>query len=425
MAPYIISMLLLLAVSAFFSATETAFTSVSKIKIKNLASDDVSHAELVLEITENFDKFLTTILIGNNIANIAATSIATVFFIKLYGSYGATIATIVVTIMVLIFGEISPKNVAKDKAESFALASAPIVNFLMFIFTPLNWIFAMWKKIVDRIFKTSGIQGFTEDELKTIVEEAKTGGNIGESQSELITNAIEFEDLEAIDIITPRIDIVSFELGTPNEEIGKIFKETGLSRLPVYEDDLDNIIGILNQKDFHNYVVGEGKGVEIYIKPVAYVAESIKASILLKKMQAKKTHIAIIVDEYGGTTGLVTMEDIIEELVGKIYDEHDAVEMREVTDLIDGSYSVAGGANVEKFFELQGEDIDVDATTINGWVMIELDRIPQVGDQFEYKSKHKKFKVKVTRADAKRALRVHIRVEDRPDDDDETKGENR
>lgn len=425
MTPYIISIILLLAVSAFFSATETAFTSVSKIKIKNLASDDVQHADLVLEITENFDKFLTTILIGNNIANIATTSIATVFFIKLYGSYGATIATITVTVMVLIFGEISPKNVAKDKAENFALAAAPIVKLLMIIFTPLNWIFAMWKKLIDKIFKTSDSQGFTEDELKTIVEEAKTGGNIGESQSELITNAIEFEDLEAIDIITPRIDIVAFELGTPNDEIGKIFKETGLSRLPVYEDDLDNIIGILNQKDFHNYVVGETRGVDNYIKPVAYVAESIKASILLKKMQAKKTHIAIIVDEYGGTTGLVTMEDIIEELVGKIYDEHDAVEMREVTDLIDGSYSVAGGANVEKFFELQGEDIDVDATTINGWVMIELDRIPKIGDQFEYKSKHKKFKVRVTRADAKRALRVHIRVEDRPDDDDETKGENR
>nr|WP_298572292.1 hemolysin family protein [uncultured Mogibacterium sp.] len=419
MTPYIISIVFLLVLSGIFSATETAFTSVNKIKMKSLASDDNVSAELVLEITENFDKFLTTILIGNNIANIATTSIATVMFIKLYGHYGATISTIVVTVLVLVFGEISPKNIAKDKAEGISLFMAPAVKVLMILFTPLNWIFGIWKRIVDKIFKISTEQGYTEDELKTIVEEAKTGGNIGEYQSELITNAIEFEDLEAIDIITPRIDIIAIELGTPNEEIAKLFKSTGLSRLPVFEDDLDNIIGILNQKDFHNYVVGEGKSANLYIKPVAYVAESIKASILLKKMQAKATHMAIIVDEYGGTTGLVTMEDIIEELVGKIYDEHDTVEMREVTDLIDGSYSVAGGANVEKFFELQGEDIDIDATTVNGWAMIELDHIPKVGDAFEYESKRKLFKVRVTRADAKRALRLHIRVEDKPDEDED------
>lgn len=419
MTPYIISIVLLLILSGIFSATETAFTSVSKIKMKNLASDDNESAELVLEITENFDKFLTTILIGNNIANIATTSIATLLFIEIYGKYGATISTVVVTVLVLVFGEISPKNIAKDKAEGISLFMAPIVKVLMILFTPLNWVFGVWKKLIDRVFKISSEHGYTEDELKTIIEEAKTGGNIGESQSELITNAIEFEDLEAIDIITPRIDIIAIELGTPNEEIAKQFKSTGLSRLPVFEDDLDNIIGILNQKDFHNYVVGEGKSVNLYIKPVAYVAESIKASTLLKKMQAKATHMAIIVDEYGGTTGLVTMEDIIEELVGKIYDEHDTVEMREVTDLIDGSYSVAGGANVEKFFEMHGEDIDIDATTVNGWAMIELDRIPKVGDVFEYESKHKLFKVRVTRADAKRALRLHIRVEDKPDEDED------
>lgn len=419
MTPYIISIVILLVLSGIFSATETAFTSVSKIKMKNLASDDNESAKLVLEITENFDKFLTTILIGNNIANIATTSIATVMFIKLYGHYGATISTVVVTVLVLVFGEISPKNIAKDKAEGLSLFMAPAVKVMMFLFTPLNWVFGVWKKLVDKVFKISPEQVYTEDELKTIVEEAKTGGNIEESQSELITNAIEFADLEAIDIITPRIDIIAIELGSPIDEIAKLFKDTGLSRLPVFEDDLDNIIGILNQKDFHNYVVGEGKSVNLYVKPVAYVAESIKASVLLKKMQAKATHMAIIVDEYGGTTGLVTMEDIIEELVGKIYDEHDTVEMREVTDLIDGSYSVAGGTNVEKFFELQGEDIDIDATTVNGWAMIELDRIPKVGDTFEYESKHKLFKVRVTRADAKRALRLHIRVEDKPHEDED------
>lgn len=419
MTGYILSIVGLLTLSAFFSSTETAFTSLNRIKMKNMANDDVKNAKLVLELEEQYDKLLSTILIGNNIANIGMTAIATVMFVQLVGgSLGPTMSTVVMTVAVLIFGEISPKNIAKDKAESFALFSAPIMRVLMWLFTPVNVLFALWKKLLGKIFGTKEDASYTEDELITIVEEAQIGGSIGKEQQELITNAIEFDDLEAIDVITPRVDIEAVELGTSVEEIGKIFKESGFSRLPVYEDDLDNIIGIINQKDFHNYVVGEGRGLEAYIKPVAYVAESIKAAVLLKKMQAKKTHIAIIVDEYGGTTGLVTMEDIIEELVGKIYDEHDAIEMRDVTRLYDGSYSVSGGANVEKFFEMVGEDIDINATTINGWVMIELDRLAKVGDTFTYHSRHKIFHVRVTRADERRALMVHIRIEDIPDEDE-------
>lgn len=419
MTGYILSIVGLLTLSAFFSSTETAFTSLNRIKMKNMANDDVKNAKLVLQLEEQYDKLLSTILIGNNIANIGMTAIATVMFVQLVGgSLGPTMSTVVMTVAVLIFGEISPKNIAKDKAESFALFSAPIMRVLMWLFTPVNVLFALWKKLLGKIFGTKEDASYTEDELITIVEEAQIGGSIGKEQQELITNAIEFDDLEAIDVITPRVDIEAVELGTSVEEIGKIFKESGFSRLPVYEDDLDNIIGIINQKDFHNYVMGEGRGLEAYIKPVAYVAESIKAAVLLKKMQAKKTHIAIIVDEYGGTTGLVTMEDIIEELVGKIYDEHDAIEMRDVTRLYDGSYSVSGGANVEKFFEMVGEDIDINATTINGWVMIELDRLAKVGDTFTYHSRHKIFHVRVTRADERRALMVHIRIEDIPDEDE-------
>lgn len=419
MTGYILSIVGLLALSAFFSSTETAFTSLNRIKMKNMANDDVKNAKLVLQLEEQYDKLLSTILIGNNIANIGMTAIATVMFVQLVGgSLGPTMSTVVMTVAVLIFGEISPKNIAKDKAESFALFAAPIMRVLMWLFTPVNVLFALWKKLLGKIFGTKEDASYTEDELITIVEEAQIGGSIGKEQQELITNAIEFDDLEAIDVITPRVDIEAVELGTSVEEIAKIFKESGFSRLPVYEDDLDNIIGIINQKDFHNYVVGENRGLEAYIKPVAYVAESIKAAVLLKKMQAKKTHIAIIVDEYGGTTGLVTMEDIIEELVGKIYDEHDAIEMRDVTRLYDGSYSVSGGANVEKFFEMVGEDIDINATTINGWVMIELDRLAKVGDTFTYHSRHKIFHVRVTRADERRALMVHIRIEDIPDEDE-------
>lgn len=419
MARYIISILLLLMCSAYFSATETSFTSLNRIKMKNMANDDVKNAKLVLSLEGKYDKLLSTILIGNNIANIGMTAIATMLFTELIGgSLGATVSTVVMTVLILIFGEISPKNIGKENAESFALFSAPIMRVLMFIFGPLNLFFSAWKKLLSKVFGLKEKGSFTEDELITIVEEAQVGGNIGKEQQELITNAIEFDDLEAIDIITPRVDVVAVELGTSLEEIAQTFKESGLSRLPVYEDDLDNIIGIINQKDFHNFVLGDNRKIENYIKPVAYVAESMKAAVLLKKMQAKKTHIAIVVDEYGGTTGLVTMEDIIEELVGKIYDEHDAVEMRDVTQLYDGSYSVAGGANVEKFFELVGEDIDIDATTINGWVMIQLDRLAKVGDTFEYRSRHKIFHVRVTRADERRALMVHIRVEDIPEEEE-------
>lgn len=416
MGPYLIVILILLMFSAFFSATETSFTSFSRIKMKNMASDDVRHADLVLKLADQYDKLLSTILIGNNIANIATSSVATVLFISLYGNAaGPTIATIVTTVVVLIFGEITPKNIAKDYPERFALAVAPIIRMIVVLFTPINFIFSLWKMLVDKIFSAEKDEGYSEDELKTMVEEA----NIGEEQSELITNAIEFEELEAIDVVTPRIDIIALEVGTSNEEAAKIFKETGLSRLPIYEDDLDSIIGVLNQKDFHNYVVGESKPMADYVKPVVFVAETIKASVLLKKMQANKTHIAIVVDEYGGTTGLVTMEDIIEELVGKIYDEHDAVETRDITELCDGSYNVAGGANLDKFFELFDEEIDADATTINGWVMIELDRLPKVGDSFDYESRHKLFHVHVTRADSRRALMTHIRVEDREIEEEE------
>ena len=419
MTAYIFSILCLLLLSAFFSATETAFTSLNRIKMKNMANDDVKNAKLVLKLEEQYDKLLSTILIGNNIANIGMTAIATVMFVALLGgSLGPTASTVVMTVAVLIFGEISPKNIAKEHPEGFALFAAPIMRGLMLLFTPLNVFFSLWKKLLGKLFGTQENGSYTEDELITIVEEAQIGGSIGKEQQELITNAIEFDDLEAIDVITPRVDIVAVELGTSVEEIGRTFKESGLSRLPVYEDDLDNIIGIINQKDFHNYVVGENRELEQYIKPVAYVAESIKAAVLLKKMQTKKTHIAIIVDEYGGTTGLVTMEDIIEELVGKIYDEHDAIEMREVTRLYDGSYSVAGGANVEKFFEMVGEDININATTINGWVMIELDRLAKVGDTFTYRSRHKIFHVRVTRADERRALMVQIRIEDIPEEDE-------
>lgn len=386
--------------------------------MKNLAADDNKRAQLVLKLDEDFDKLITTILVGNNISNIAMTTVATVFSIATWGAHwGPTIATVGITIIVLIFGEVSPKIIAKEKPEAAAMFLAPMINALMIVLTPITIFFKGLKNVLLKIFGDDDEPEFSEDELLTIVEEAEAGGAISEEQGELISNAIDFNDVEAIDILTPRVDIIAIEKGTTPAEIKKVFKESGMSRLPVYEDDLDDIIGVINQKDFHNNNVRTIKDVESIIKPVAYVAESLKAAVLLKKMQQQKTHIAIVVDEYGGTTGLVTLEDIIEEIVGDIYDEHDAVVSRDVLSAGKNSYNVAGGANLEDFFDMFNEEIEANATTVNGWVMIELDKLPKDGDKFTYMSKHKIFHVKVTKSDGKRAIMTRIKVEDRPEED--------
>lgn len=414
---YIGGMAFLIILSAYFSATETAFTSVNRIKLKNMAGDGNMRAKKVLLLEEHYDTLLSTILVGNNIANIATTAIATVFFVNLYGRYGPTISTIVITVTVLIFGEISPKNLAKEYPEKFAMFSAPLISLLMTVFTPINWIFAQWKKLLRLIFKVNLDKGITEEEIKTLVEEAATEGNIMSEQEELIQNAIDFSDLEAWDVLTPRVDIKAIEINDIKEDVGMLFKDTGFSRMPVYEDDLDNILGVLNQKDFHNFISGTEKTIADYVKPVVFVAGSMKCADLLKKLQANKTQIAIVVDEYGGTEGLVTMEDIIEELVGEIYDEHDAVETEGIIPLRNGSFRVMGNTNVEKMFDYFDEEIDMSATTVNGWLILQIDKLPESGDEFEYDAGNKIFRGKVTKADSRKALEINLKVEEKQEEE--------
>lgn len=413
----IIAIVVLVTFSAYFSATETAFTSLNKIRLKNMAGDGDKKAKDVLEISDNYDNLLSTILVGNNLVNIAISSIATVMFLELYPKYGATIATAVATVIVLIFGEISPKSLAKESPERFAMFSAPIIRFFMLILKPINWIFSCWKKLIAKLFNADGIRPITEDELLTMVEEAQTEGGIDEGQSELIQNAIEFNDLEAWDVLTPRVDIKAIEIDEDEGEIAELFLETGFSRLPVYEDDLDNIIGVLNQKDFHNYIKGGRASVSEYIKPVIFVAGSMRIAQLLKRLQTVKTHIAIIVDEYGGTYGLVTMEDIIEELVGEIYDEHDAVALQDIVQQQDGSYRVLCSTNIDKMFDYFDIDEEVDATTVNGWVILQIDKLPEVGDSFVYIADNKEFDVAVTKADERKALEINMTVSDLPEEE--------
>ncbi|MBR3786809.1 MAG: HlyC/CorC family transporter [Firmicutes bacterium] len=409
----IIVIVVLIMFSAYFSATETAFTSVNKIRLKNMAGDGDKKAENVLKLSEKYDKLLTTILVGNNIVNIAMTSVATVLCIELFGVYGATIATIAITIVVLIFGEITPKNIAKEKPEGFSKFSAPLLKFFMTLLTPINFIFTLWKQFIAKVFKLGDEDAITGDEILTMVEEAEEGGGIEKMHSELIQNAIEFYELTAEDVMTPRPEMEAIETDCPKEELAEIFKSTGYSRLPVYEEDIDKIIGVINQKDFHNHIVGTNKNIVDYVTPVVFVSTVIKISDLLKKMQQVKTHMAIVIDEYGGTEGLVTMEDIIEELVGEIYDEHDAVISKDIMPLQNGSYRVKCSANLAKVLDYFDVEEEYDVVTVNGWVVLELDNLPKKNDKFETEIDGKIFKARVTKADDRKAIEINLTVKDK------------
>ena len=372
--------------SAYFSATETAFSSLNRIRIKNMAEKGKKRAGLVLKLSENYDGLLSTILIGNNIVNIASASLATVIFVKLLGDEaGASISTVVTTIVVLIFGEVSPKSIAKESPEQFAMFSAPFLNAFMVLLTPANYLFKQWKKLLSLLIRTSGDSGITEEELLAIVEEAKQDGGIDEQEGSLIKSAIEFTELEAMDIATPRVDVTGIPVDADREEIAAVFGETGYSRLPVYKDKIDDIIGIIYQKDFYNQVYRGVCGVEAIVRPALYVAKSKKINVLLKELQKNKMHIAVVIDEFGGTMGIVTLEDILEELVGEIWDEHDVV-VQEIEKISDQEYLVLGNTSVEKLFEELSAEEEFESFTVSGWVMELAERIPEEGDVLYYEN---------------------------------------
>ena len=396
--------IILIALSAFFSATETAYTSLNRIRIKNLAKEGNKKAKLVERLSENYDRLLSTILIGNNIVNILASSLATVLFVGLFGNAGVTISTVVLTILVLIFGEITPKNIAKEKPESLALAVSRPISFLAVICTPFNFLFGMWKKLIDKIVQSDDNNVITEEELITIVDEAESGGEIDSEERDLIMSAIEFNDREAEDILTPRIDVCAVELGTETQEIIDTFLDTGYSRLPVYRETIDNIIGVIHQKDLFHQIQKGKSGIQDIITPVNYVLPSMKVSDLIKGFQKSKNHFAVVVDEYGGTEGIVTLEDILEELVGEIWDEHDKF-VENFKKLSDTMYEIQGSTDLEDFMELIGEEPgDDDPNTVSGWVMERLARMPELGDKFEYNG----HKVLVTQMENRRVAKIKL-----------------
>jgi len=380
----VIVLIVLLILSAFFSATETAFSSLNRIRMKNLASEGSKRAKRAYKLSEDYDNLLSTILVGNNLVNIAGTAIATVLFVNMLGSgSGPTVSTIVMTVVVLIFGEVSPKSLAKEAPESFAMFAAPIIRIVMVIFKPINFFFAKLKSVLKKIVKVKGDRSVTDSELLTIVAEAEKEGGIDEEESKLIRNVIEFDDIEAADILTPRVDLVTVESGEGHEEVARLFRETGYSRLPVYQDSIDNILGVIHEKNFYSYVYGTDQSIDTIIKPVERIPPTAKISDLLRRLQKNKLHLAVVIDEYGGTEGIVTLEDVIEELIGEIWDEHDEVVKESFQKNPDGSYNVYYTTDLDDFIEFFNLRDDTDASSISGWATEHLGKIPDVGDSFE------------------------------------------
>ena len=386
----IIIIVFCLIMSAFFSSTETAYSSLNRIRVKSMAEKGDKRAALVLRLAEEYDKLLSTILIGNNIVNIASASVATVLFIGWMGEQrGPTMSTVVTTVVVLIFGEISPKTLAKEAPESFARLVAPVIHAFVWVFTPVNFIFVQWKKLLSMVFKTSPDSSISEEELLTMVDEAENEGGIDEQEGDLIRSAIDFSDVEVAEIFTPRVSVLGVEQGTPNDEIARVFRETGYSRLPIYRDTIDNIIGIIHEKDFYNFVLSGGKTVEGIMTAPIFIAKTMKIGALLKLLQQNKAHFAVIADEYGGTLGIVTLEDVLEELVGEIWDEHDRV-VEQFWKTGEHEYQARGSADFDDVLAAFGYEEEGDGseeyTTINGWMTDQLEHIPQRDEVVSYKN---------------------------------------
>ena len=404
--PSIVAMVFCVIMSAYFSATETAFSSLNKTRLKALSEKGNKKADLALSLEEKYDKLISTILIGNNIVNITLASIGTLMFVKIMQGdqdAGATLSTVVVTVTVLIFGEITPKSIAKDNPEKFAMFSAPFLRVLMVILTPINFLFSQWKKLISKIFKVSEDTKMSQEELLLLVEEVQQEGSIDESEGELLKNAIEFRDQVAEDILTHRTDLEAVSVDTDKEEVARVFTQSRFSRLLVYEENIDNIVGVLNIKDFYMNSGITDKPLQEVMTPPIFIHQSEKIRDLLNQLRAAKTHIAVVIDEYGGTLGIVTMEDILEELVGEIWDEHDEVQ-ESFKMLSENTYLADCMVNLDEFADCFDVEIESESVSLGGWVMEQLGGIPEVGENFTYENLH----ITVTELDAHRVSYVTV-----------------
>ena len=413
MGTYLTIMVVCLVLSSFFSATETAFSAMNTTKLKTLAEKGNKNAALVCRLDEQYDKLISTVLIGNNIVNIAMASVGTVLFTMKYGDMGATISTIVVTIVVLIFGEISPKSIANNCPEQLAMAAAPVVQILIWLFLPLNVLFSGWQKLLTKIFRLEPSAKMSQEELLTLVNEVQEDGTIDEDEGGLLRNAIEFSDQEARDILIHRTDLAALPITATKDEIAEMFTETKFSRLLIYRDTIDDILGTIHRKDFY---VGRGiteKEVKDIISPAIYVLESEPIRMILKKQQKAKTHVAVVVDEYGGTCGIVTMEDILEELVGEIWDEHEEAEVL-LRRIAPDTYLVDASMDFEEFAEYFKLNDESEMVSVSGWVMEQFGRVPEQGDQLTYKG----LEIEVTKVDNHHVDEIRVKQTNVETDED-------
>ena len=390
--PLLAAMAVLLVLSGFFSASETAYNSAGKTKLKSMAQEKNKRAKKVLALIDDYPKLLSTILVGNNLVNIALSAIVTLFFIDLMenNSTATVVSTAVTTVVVLIFGEVTPKTLAKEAPEKCALFFCPFLTALITLLTPVNFLFNQWNKLLLKIFRIQKDETVTENDLINIVTEAENVGGIDEDEGQIIRSAIEFNEIDVMDVLTPRVDVVAVDISETPDKIRRAFRSSGFSRLPVYRGTVDKVLGVINQKDFYEKVLLEHKKLSSILMEPKMVTPYMKISDLMKLLQTSKSHMAIVLDEYGGMLGIVTLEDILEELVGDIWDEHDRIS-EEITELPDGSYRIDGGTSTVKLLGLFDIDLDEEEeedlpATAAGLVMREKESIPETGEKIYFKN---------------------------------------
>lgn len=386
-ASYLIIIILLLLVSALFSACEMAYSSVNRIRLKNYAQQGNKQAKKALKIVDSFDDALTSILIGNNIVNIASASIGTILFTNLIGSKGVGVSTAVMTILVLIFGDISPKSIAKENPERFVLLFATPLSICIWIMKPFIIIFSGLRKLISKLFSSSEKRpSITEDELKYIIDEIEEEGVLEEQEGNLVRSALDFDEITVDEILIPRVNVIGVEINSSIEDIKKIFLTEMYSRMPVYEKSMDNIVGIITQKDFFKFMLDEKNNIRDIMQDAFYISGLKFISQALRDMQRLKIHMAIVMDQHGGTQGIITMEDIIEELVGEIYDENDEI-FTSITQIDENEYEVSGEYSLNNMLEeldLPDDSIESSANSVGGWIMEILGHIPEENETIEY-----------------------------------------
>ena len=380
-----VALVILIALSAFFSASETAYTSINKVRLKNLVNDGNKKAEKALKLSENYEKLLTTILVGNNLVNILASSICTWMFALFFGDWSVIAATLFMLVVLLTFGEITPKTIAKRNPEKVAMLFASPLSFVMALLTPISMLFRALSGSINSE-NADEQPTLTEEELSVMIDEIEGEGVLEKSESELIKSAIEFDDKQVSEILTPRVDIVAVERSATMEDLKNVLLSSGFSRIPVYDGTIDRIIGVIYAKDFYSrYFEGTTAKMEDLMRPVKFIPETTTVARTLTEIQKSMVQMIVVVDSYGGTVGIVSLEDILEELVGEIWDESDEVQYSIVRES-DGTYAVLGEANIFDMMEEIGLEFDVDGYedhTVGGYIQYKLNRIPAKGDRVE------------------------------------------